>query len=206
MLENLCIPGYSKKIRSHVFFITYTPLHCQIITIYYNLCIHVTSGTQPAIKPVVPILSQNAVVSVWVQTKSNSITLTGGIQTCVGATCNAHTFFSAVRVAERGHGSILPPVGNDNMGRPCPKTHFVVQVTYLQTNGGRFAQATEANRNALKRFTEITSGLDIARKSAFPERVSQKNYALILQVSFLLTPIINTRFIFLPLCILIFNT
>lgn len=140
----------------------------------YILFIHI-SDTQPAIKPVVPTLPQNAVVGLWVRAKANSITLTGCTQTCVNASCNAHAFFSAVQAADEGQGVVMPLVGNDKMGKPCPTTRFfgvIAQTTYLQTNGGQFAQATEANRNALKQFDEISSGSDNAHQSAFSERVS----------------------------------
>ncbi|KAF9331774.1 hypothetical protein BG006_005398 [Podila minutissima] len=140
-------------------------------SVYLPLVIN--EGTQPAIEPVVPTLPQNAVVSLWVRAKANSITLTGSTQTCVEASCNAPAFFSAVQAADEGQGIIIPHVGYDKMGRPCPTTRFfgvIARTTYLQTNGGQFAQATEANRNALKQFTEISSGSDNVRKSAFSER------------------------------------
>ncbi|KAG0075517.1 hypothetical protein BGZ93_001345 [Podila epicladia] len=139
--------------------------------VYHPLVIN--EGTPPAIKPVVPTLPQNAVVGLWVRAKANSITLTGSTQTCVDASCNARAFFSAVQAADKGQGVIIPPVGNDKTGRPCPTTHFfgaIAQISYLQTNGGQFAQATEANRNALKQFAEISSGYNNVRKSAFSER------------------------------------
>lgn len=136
------------------------------------------SGTQPAIKPVVPSLPQNAVVALWFKAKANSITLTGSTQTCVDASCNAHAFFRAVQAAGEGQGAVIPPVGNDKMGRPCPKARFfgaIAQTTFLQTNAGQFAQATEANRNTLKQFSEVSSGSANSLKSAFFERVSYKN-------------------------------
>ncbi|KAF9311423.1 hypothetical protein BG003_007442 [Podila horticola] len=138
--------------------------------VYHPLVIN--EGTQPAIKPVVPTLPQNAVVGLWVRAEANSISLTGSTQTCVDASCNSHAFFSAVRAADEGQGVVIPPVGNDKMGRPCPRTRYfgvIAQTTYLQTNGGQFAQATEANRNALKQFAEISSGSDNDRKFAFSE-------------------------------------
>lgn len=133
------------------------------------------TGTQPAIKPVVPTLPSNAVVGLWVRAKANSVTLTGSTQTCVDASCNAHAFFSAVQAADGGQGVVIPPVGNDKFRRRCTTTRsfgVIVQTAYLQTNGGQFAQATEANRNALKQFSEISSGSENVRKSAFIERVS----------------------------------
>ncbi|KAG0282711.1 hypothetical protein BGZ96_000191 [Linnemannia gamsii] len=139
--------------------------------VYHPLVIN--EGTQPAVKPVVPTLPQNAVVGLWVRTQAKSITLTGSTQTCVGASCNTHAFFSAVQAANEGQSVVIPPVGNDKMGRPCPTTRFfgvIDQTSYLQTNGGQFAQATAANRNALKQFGEISSGSDGVRKSAFSER------------------------------------
>lgn len=143
----------------------------------YSLYMYI-SGTQPAIKPVVPSLPQNAVVALWFKAKANSITLTGSTQTCVDASCNAHAFFRAVQAAGEGQGAVIPPVGNDKMGRPCPKARFfgaIAQTTFLQTNAGQFAQATEANRNTLKQFSEVSSGSANSLKSAFFERVSYKN-------------------------------
>lgn len=117
-------------------------------------------------------------VGLWVRAKANSITLTGSTQTCVDGSCNARAFFRAVQAADEGQGVVIPPVGNDKMGRPCPTTRsfgVIAQTAYLQTNGGQFAQATEANRNALKQFAEISGGSDNVRKSAFFERVSKSN-------------------------------
>ncbi|KAH7042894.1 hypothetical protein BKA57DRAFT_495504 [Linnemannia elongata] len=139
--------------------------------VYHPLVIN--EGTQPAIKPVVPSLPQNAVVALWFKAKANSFTLTGSTQTCVDASCNAHAFFRAVQAAGEGQGAVVPPVGNDKMGRPCPKARFfgaIAQTTFLQTNAGQFAQATEANRNTLKQFAEVSSGSANSLKSAFFER------------------------------------
>ncbi|KAG9061334.1 hypothetical protein KI688_007312 [Linnemannia hyalina] len=139
--------------------------------VYHPLVIN--EGTQPAVEPVVPTLPQNAVVGLWIRAKANSITLTGGTQTCVDASCNARAFFSAVLAADEGQRVVIPPVGNDKMGRLCPATRFfgvIAQTTYLQTSGGQFAQATEANRKALKQFAEISGGSDKVRRSAFSER------------------------------------
>ncbi|KAG0374565.1 hypothetical protein BGX24_010245 [Mortierella sp. AD032] len=136
--------------------------------VYHPLVIN--EGAQPAIKPVLPTLPQNAVVGLWVKAKANSITLTGSTQVCMNASCNAHAFFSAVQSANEGQGVDIRPVGNDKMGRPCPTAGVfgvIAQITYLQTNGGQLAQAIEANRNALKQFTEISSGSDYVRNSAF---------------------------------------
>jgi predicted outer membrane protein len=136
--------------------------------VYHPLVIN--EGAQPAIKPVVPTLPQDAVVGLWVKAKANSITLTGSTQTCMNASCNTHAFFSAVQAANEGQGVDIPPVGNDKMGRPCPTARFfdaLTQISYLESNEGQFAQATKANRNALKQFAEISGGSDNVRKSAF---------------------------------------
>ncbi|KAF9436995.1 hypothetical protein BGZ76_002305 [Entomortierella beljakovae] len=144
--------------------------------VYHPLVIN--EGTQPAVKPIVPSLHKDAVVGLWFRTNSNSITLAGGIQTCVNggsnagdfgqtAFCNAETFFSAVRDADKGQGVIIPPVGNDITGKPCPTARFFgvvdhdpsnnIITTYLQSNEGLFAQDTKVNREALDRFSEISS-------------------------------------------------
>ncbi|KAG0202448.1 hypothetical protein BGX28_005024 [Mortierella sp. GBA30] len=154
-------------------------------SVYHPLVIN--EGTQPAIKPVLPTLPQNAVVVLLFGTNTNSITLTGNTRTCVNgssdadifgqvALCNARAFLSTVDAADEGQ-VVIPPVGNDKTGRPCPTTRFfggidqdprdIVLTTYLQTNNRRFAQATEANRNALKNFTEISNGSNSTLISAF---------------------------------------
>ncbi|KAF9356379.1 hypothetical protein BGX26_005369, partial [Mortierella sp. AD094] len=90
------------------------------------------------------------------------------------AFCNAYAFFAAVNAA--GKGVKITPVGTDIDGRPCPTTRFFgvidqdqsdnVITIYLQS-GIRFAQNTQANRNALKNVTEIFNGSDNALISDF---------------------------------------
>ncbi|KAF9138596.1 hypothetical protein BGX30_008975 [Mortierella sp. GBA39] len=162
--------------------------------VYHPLVIN--EGTQPAMEPVVPILPKNAVVGLWVRAKANSITLTGSTQTCVDASCNAHAFFSAVLAADEGQGVVIPPVGNDKMGRPCPTARFfgvIAQTAYLQTNGGQFAQATKANRKALKQFAEISSGSDNVRKFAFSERASSMMEQGVMLSSMALNELFNNQ-------------
>ncbi|KAG0370366.1 hypothetical protein BGX24_002049 [Mortierella sp. AD032] len=150
-------------------------------SVYHPLVIN--EGTKPAIAPVVPTLPKNSIVGLWFGANSDSITLTGNIKGCVNglsstdifgqvAFCNAHPFFQAVQAAKNGSGGIvIPPLGNDVNGHPCPTTrHFGiidqdqsdnVITTYLR-HKNQFAQATAANRKKLKKFTEIANGSDNA--------------------------------------------
>ncbi|KAF9947055.1 hypothetical protein BGZ70_002892, partial [Mortierella alpina] len=131
--------------------------------------------SSPAIKPIVPVLPKNAVVGLWFGANSESVTLTGDIKKCV-AFCNAEQFFSAVHAADKvGTAVVIPPIGTDARGQACPTTRFFgiidqdqsdnVITTYLQ-KGRKFAQATKANRNALKKAKEISNGSDNALVAA----------------------------------------
>ncbi|KAF9342233.1 hypothetical protein BGX26_007993, partial [Mortierella sp. AD094] len=155
-------------------------------SVYHPLVIN--QGTNPAVKPIVPVLPKNAIVGLWFGANSNSVTLVGDIGTCVNglsnqdifgqvAFCNANAFFAAVHAADKaGGGVVIPPIGTDNAGRACPTTRFFgiidqdqsdnVITVYLQS-GNQFAQNTQANRNALKKATEISNGSDNALVSAF---------------------------------------
>ncbi|KAG0003855.1 hypothetical protein BGZ80_005726 [Entomortierella chlamydospora] len=154
-------------------------------SVYHPLVIN--QGTNPAIKPVVPVLPKNAIVGLWFGANANSVTLVGDIGTCVNglssqdifgqvAFCNAKAFFTAVHAADRGRGVVIPRIGTDNAGRACPTTRFFgiidqdqsdnVITVYLQS-GNQFAQNTRANRKALKGATQISNGSDNALISAF---------------------------------------
>ncbi|KAF9910806.1 hypothetical protein EC991_005523 [Linnemannia zychae] len=149
-------------------------------SVYHPLVIN--EGTKPAIAPVVPKLPKNSIVGLWFGANSDSVTLTGDIKDCVNglsstdifgqvAFCNAHPFFQAVQAAKSGGGIVIPPLGKDVNGDPCPTTrHFGiidqdqsdnVITTYLQYKN-RFAQATAANRKKLNKFTEFSNGSDNA--------------------------------------------
>lgn len=142
----------------------------------------------PAIKPVLPILPNNAVVGIWFGANSNSITLQGDIGTCINglsnqdvfgqvAFCNAQNFFAAVNAAK---GVVIPPLGNDVLGKACPTTRSFgivdqdqsdnVITTYLM-KGTTFAQATTTNRNTLGQVTEISNGSDNALVADFIDPV-----------------------------------
>ncbi|KAI8603032.1 hypothetical protein EDD21DRAFT_52384, partial [Dissophora ornata] len=149
------------------------------------------AGTKPAIATIVPVLPKNAVVALWFGANSNSVTLTGDIKggKCVNglsstdifsqvAFCHAEHFFKVVNAADKaaGKGVVIPPLGTDVHGKPCPTTRFFgiidqdqsdnVITTYLQ-QGNRFAQATVANRKKLKKFTEFANGSDNALVADF---------------------------------------
>ncbi|KAG0358083.1 hypothetical protein BC939DRAFT_499058 [Gamsiella multidivaricata] len=149
--------------------------------VYHPLVIN--EGTKPAIDPIVPKLPKNAVVGLWFGANSDSVTLTGDIQRCTNglsstdifsqvAFCGAEHFFKVVHAADKsGKDVVIPPIGTDIHGNPCPTTrHFGiidqdqsdnVITTYLQ-KGNRFAQATKANRQKLKKFVEFANGSDNA--------------------------------------------
>ncbi|KAG0047671.1 hypothetical protein BGZ83_007315 [Gryganskiella cystojenkinii] len=151
-------------------------------SVYHPLVIN--QGTVPAIKPVLPILPKNAIVGIWFGANSNSITLKGDIGTCVNglsnqdvfgqvAFCNAQNFFAAVKAAK---GVVIPPLGNDVLGKACPTTRSFgiidqdqsdnVITTYLM-KGTTFAQTTAANRKTLGQVKEISNGSDNALVADF---------------------------------------
>lgn len=130
-----------------------------------------------------PELPKNSIVGLWFGANSESITLTGDIKDCINglsstdifgqvAFCNTHKFFQAVQIAKSAGKVTIPRLGEDPNGDPCPTTRFFgiidqdqsdnVLTTYLQSKGGRFAQATKANRKKLNKFTEIANGSDNA--------------------------------------------
>lgn len=139
-----------------------------------------------------PVLPKNAIVGLWFGANANSVTLTGDIKNCVNglsskdifgqvAFCNAEKFFSAVHAADKdGKAAVIPPIGTDIHGRPCPTARFFgiidqdqsdnVVTTYLQ-KGKKFAQATKANRKALKMAKEISNGSDNALVAALIDPV-----------------------------------
>ena len=150
-------------------------------------------GTRAAIPPKIPKLPKNSIVGLWFGANSESITLTGDIKGCVNglsstdifgqfAYCNAPEFFQAVQAARRAGKVTIPRLGMDVNGNPCPTTRYFgiidqdqsdnVLTTYLQTKGGRFAQATRANRNRLKNSTEISNGSDNALVASILDPVS----------------------------------
>ncbi|KAF9147562.1 hypothetical protein BG015_010782, partial [Linnemannia schmuckeri] len=140
--------------------------------------------TNLAIVPVVPKLPKNSIVGLWFGAISGSITLTDDIKDCVNglsstdifgqfAYCSTHKFFQAVQDAKKnGDKVVIPPLGKDVNGNPCPTTCHCgivdqdqsdnVLTTYLQSKGEHFAQATKANPKKLKKFTEIANGSDNA--------------------------------------------
>ncbi|KAF9549345.1 hypothetical protein EC957_004259 [Mortierella hygrophila] len=161
-------------------------LDAKTFSVYHPLVIN--EGTKPAIAPVVPKLPTNFIVGLWFGANSNSVTLTGDIKDCVNglsstdifsqvAFCNAHKFFQAVQIAKDAGELTIPPLGKDPKGNPCPTTrHFGiidqdqsdnVITTYLQSKSGHFSQATKANRNKIKEFTEISNGSDNALVADF---------------------------------------
>ncbi|KAH7059569.1 hypothetical protein BKA57DRAFT_12155 [Linnemannia elongata] len=159
-------------------------LDTNTFSVYQPLVIN--EGTKPAIAPKVPTLPKNAIVGLWFGANSQSITLTGHIKDCVNglsstdifgqfAYCNAFPFFQAVNAAKKAGKLSIPPLGKDVNGDPCPTTRFFgiidqdqsdnVLTTYLQSKGGRFAQATKANRKQLgghAEFAEFSNGSDNA--------------------------------------------
>ncbi|KAF8949815.1 hypothetical protein BGZ46_004928, partial [Entomortierella lignicola] len=159
--------------------------HTKTFSVYQPLVIN--EGTEPLIAPVVPKLPKGSIIGIWFGANSNSVTLTGDIKSCVNglsstdifsqvAFCNAENFFKHVHAADKTGQVVIPPLGVDVHGKPCPTTrHFGiidqdqsdnVITTYLQ-KGNRFAQNTEKNRKKLKGAVELANGSDNALVADF---------------------------------------
>ncbi|HEX8005267.1 MAG TPA: hypothetical protein VF482_02450 [Trebonia sp.] len=156
----------------------------------------ITSGTQPAIPPVVPSIPQDAVVTVNIGFNGNVLALVGATpDTLAGAHAvtglpgspfgqvsflNGVRFFHAAFQAERQGKLTVPPTGTTTIGvtgKPCPTTRSYtlvdqdpsdnVTTAYLVTGDGRTAQDNAANRAALPGATVVTNGSDNALLSGF---------------------------------------
>lgn len=154
------------------------------LAVYNPLVIN--QGTQPATKPVVPIIPAGSVVGIWFGFNGAVLTLQGAQahtlmeSHCVNglpdspfgqfAYCNAENFFAAANQAIRA-GKIVPPaLGRDRKGLICPTTRnfFIVDqdqsdnvtTAYLVTPNGRLAQNTTANRKAFPNATVLTNPSD----------------------------------------------
>jgi hypothetical protein len=146
----------------------------------------IDQGTQPAIKPVVPVIPAGSVVGIWFGFNGAVLTLQGAQANtltrnhCVNgipnspfgqfAYCNAVQFFAAANSAIKA-GRIVPPLlGKDLKGLTCPTVRdffFVdqdqsdnVTTQYLATANGRIAQFTTKNRLALPKAVVLTNPSD----------------------------------------------
>jgi hypothetical protein len=143
------------------------------ISIYNPLVIE--QGTQPAAQPVVPTLSQGAVVGIWFGFNGNNLTLqaaNGNLNdsNCVNginnsifgqfAYCNAQAFFLAANQTIQAGKLVPPPLGKARDGLTCPTVRDFgvvdmdqsdnVTTTYLATANGQTAQNNAANTVALQ--------------------------------------------------------
>jgi len=145
---------------------------------------------------VVPKLPKNHVVALWFGANANSVTLLGkdksSLTSCVNglsskdtfgqvAFCNAEYFFRKVHAADKtGTGVVIPPIGVDVHGKPCPTTrHFGiidqdqsdnVITTYLQKDTC-FSQNTAKNRKKWKKALVLSNGSDNALVADFLDPV-----------------------------------
>jgi len=147
-------------------------------------------GTQPAVKPVVPMLPTNNVVALWFGFNGGLLTLLPSTPdslvqaNCVNgilngdqpdffgqiAYCNAPNFFQAAFEAISLGKLIVPPLGRGKNGQSCPTVRDFgvvdqdqsdnVVTTYILTPAGTVAQDTRANRAAFPGFVEIDNGSD----------------------------------------------
>ena len=92
----------------------------------------ITSGTKPAIDPIVPNLPDGAIVGIWVGANSNNVVLIGDTAggNCINginvggflstftqvASCNAAQFFAMAQAASP------PPLGKASDGQTCLST------------------------------------------------------------------------------------
>jgi hypothetical protein len=154
----------------------------------------VTQGTQPAAKPVVPVLPAGAVVTVDFGFNGTNLTQVGATANalrqgrCVNGLngsifgqvsfCNGTGFFQAALQAEQRGKLVVPPVGTSpKTGKACPTTRSFTMIdqdqsdnvttTYLLTGTGLTAQATPANQAALAGATPINNGSDNALLAGF---------------------------------------
>ncbi len=153
------------------------------LAIYNPLVID--KGTQPAIKPVVPVIPAGSVVGIWFGFNAAVLTLQGAQANtltdahCVNglpnspfgqfAYCNAVNFFAAANASIKAGKITLPALGKDHKGLICPTTRsfFIVDqdqsdnltTQYLVING-QIAQDTAANRKAFPHATLLTNPSD----------------------------------------------
>jgi len=155
------------------------------LSVYEPLVI--TQGTQPAVKPVVPALPANAVVTIDFGFNGTNLTQVGATPTalaqgnCVNGLngsifgqvsfCNGTGFFQAAFRAERQGMLTVPAAGTSpKTGQACPVTRNFdmidqdqsdnVTTAYLLTGTGQTAQFSAANKAALAGATQINNGSD----------------------------------------------
>ena len=146
----------------------------------------IDQGTQPAIKPIVPVIPPGSVVGIWFGFNGAVLTLQGAQANTLAqnkcvfglpgspfgqfAYCNAVAFFQAANQAIRNRKIVPPLLGHDLKGLTCPTTRdffFVdqdqsdnVTTQYLATADGRIAQFTTKNRLALPNAMVLSNPSD----------------------------------------------
>jgi hypothetical protein len=164
------------------------------ISIYHPLVSN--EGTAPAAPPVVPTLPAGAVVGLWFGFNggvlqlldvngldaNNSPVLKGvdcvnglpGVQGDVFGQvswCNAQAWFAAANTGIASGLTVIPPLGNDKLGNPCPTSRSFeivdacpsdnVPTQYILV-GEATAQDTAANQKAFTNGTVINNASDEA--------------------------------------------
>ncbi|KAJ3008292.1 hypothetical protein HKX48_008659 [Thoreauomyces humboldtii] len=147
----------------------------------------ITSGTQPAVAPVVPKLPANAIVGIWFGSNANTIVLTdtnGSLKqgSCVNglkdspfgqfAACNGAALMQAALTKAK-----IPALGKAADGTVCPTTRSFAVVDQDQSDnvntqyllvGTQTAQDTAANTKKFgKKASVVNNGSDNALLTAF---------------------------------------
>ncbi|KAN0090610.1 hypothetical protein V8E51_019189 [Hyaloscypha variabilis] len=165
------------------------------ITIYHPLVLD--AGKTAGAPPVVPTLPAGAVVALWFGFNGGVLQLldTNGKDTntspvlkgagCINGLagvqgdvfgqvswCNAQPWFEAANAGIAAGKTVIPPLGNDHLGNPCPTSRSFelvdacpsdnVPTQYLLLADGSTAQDTAANRAANPDATVINNASDEA--------------------------------------------
>ncbi|KAE9365732.1 hypothetical protein N431DRAFT_294038, partial [Stipitochalara longipes BDJ] len=165
------------------------------ITIYHPLVLD--AGKTAGAAPVVPTLPAGAVVALWFGFNGGVLSLldTNGQDTnaspvlkgagCINGLagvqgdvfgqvswCNAQPWFEAANAGIAAGKTVIPPLGNDNLGNPCPTSRSFtlvdacpsdnVPTQYLLLADGSTAQDTATNRAANPDATIINNASDEA--------------------------------------------
>jgi hypothetical protein len=153
----------------------------------------IDKGTQPAVKPIVPMLPKGAVVGIWFGFNATNLQLQGAGRDslaagrCVNglgkslftqfAYCNAVAFWATVNHDLAAGKFKVPVLKMAKDGQVCPTTRDFgiidqdqsdnVQTQYLADGKGRIAQFSAANQASLKNATKIANPSDNALLTNF---------------------------------------
>jgi hypothetical protein len=165
------------------------------LSIYHPLII--SAGQTPAAPPVVPNLTSTSIVALWFGFNGNVLQILdqNGLDTnqspelkgidCVNGLpgvqgdvfgqvswCNTVPFFAATNQAIAAGNLVVPPVGTDSIGNPCPTSRSFeivdacpsdnVPTQYLLLPDGSTVQDTAANRANFPNATIINNASDEA--------------------------------------------